>query len=265
MHVASFAFPTLLALGLALPAVAQESPPLEQPPPEEQAPPPEQAPAPEPSSTETTTMESTSMEPLEYQPPPVSPVFGFVAGGPSIPLGSTGDRFNTGYAFNAGLGFNFNQYVGAQVEAFWSHHGVNTELFNVTDLDAEHRMQYGTLDVVGNFVRAGPFTAYVLGGGGLYYRRVEITEFVGTAVVPVCDPWLYYCFTDAVAVESVLGSRSSTDWGLNGGVGFSVRVAGGLKLYAEGRYHYIFGPEIINSSEKANGEYIPIMFGLRFE
>ncbi len=256
MHLASFAVSSLLALGLAQSAAAQEPPPLEQPPPEEQVPPPEQPPAMEPAAMD---------QPLEYQQPSVSPVFGFVGGGPSLPLGSTGDRFNTGYAFNAGLGFNFNRFVGAQVEAFWSYHGVNSDLFNVTDLDASHRMQYGTLDVVGNLVRSGPFTAYVLGGGGLYYRRVEITEFVGTAVVPVCDPWLYYCFTDAVSVENVLGSRSSTDWGLNGGVGFSVRVAGGLKLYAEGRYHYIFGPEIINSSEKANGEYIPIMFGLRFE
>jgi hypothetical protein len=66
-------------------------------------------------------------------------------------------------------------------------------------------------------------------------------------------------------VETILGSRSSTDWGLNGGAGFSVRVASGLRVYAEGRYHYMFGPEIAGSSENANGQYVPVMFGLRFE
>jgi opacity protein-like surface antigen len=254
MHLASFVVPGLLALGLARAAVAQEqSPPMEQPP-MEQAPPP----------VEETTV-TTEEQPLIIQQPTVAPVFGFIGGGPVIPLAEAGDRFNVGPGFNAGIGFNFNPYLGVQLEGFWSRYGVNGDLFNSTDLDADHRMQYGVLDVVANVVRSGPFTAYLLAGGGLYYRRVQLTQFAGTAVVPACDPWLYYCYPSAVSVETILGTRSSTDWGLNGGVGFSVRVASGLRVYAEGRYHYIFGPEIINSSDKANGEYIPVMFGLRFE
>ncbi|MBF5043099.1 MULTISPECIES: outer membrane beta-barrel protein [Myxococcaceae] len=254
MHLASYVLPGLLALGLAQPVAAQDQPPVETPP------------ADPGTSTSTTTHTSMETEPLEYSHTEhVAPVFGFVGGGPSIPMGKTGDRFNVGYGFNAGVGFNFNRYLGAQVEAYWSHYGVNGNIFNSTALDANHRMQYGTVDIVGNVVRSGPFTAYLLGGGGLYYRRVELTQFAGTTVVPVCDPWLFYCYPSAVSVETILGSRSSTDWGINGGVGFSVRVAGGLRLYAEGRYHYIFGPELANSNEHANGDYIPIMFGLRFE
>jgi opacity protein-like surface antigen len=218
----------LLALGLALPAAAQE---------------------------------------LELQEPSPSPIYGFIAGGASFPISNVGDRFETGYAFTGGVGFNVHRFVGVQLDAFWSHHSVKGDVFDTTDLDANHRMQYGTLDVVFNGVRSGPLTAYVLGGGGVYYRRVELTSFVGTAVVPVCDPYLFYCFADAVPVEGVLGSRSSTDFGLNGGIGLSLRVASGLKLYLEGRYHYIFGPEFTEGGEggRANGEYIPVMLGLRFE
>ena len=228
MRPTSVAFAVLTALGLALPAAAQE---------------------------------------LELQEPAPSPIYGFVAGGPSFPMSEAGDRFGTGYAFNGGVGFNFHRFVGAQLEAFWSRHGVKDEALNATDLDANHRMQYGALELVFNGVRSGPVTAYLLGGGGIYYRRVELTTFLGTAVVPVCDPWLYYCYTDAVPVEGVLGSRSSTDFGLNGGVGVSVRLGAGFKLYAEGRYHYIFGPEFDagDGGQRADGEYIPVMFGLRFE
>lgn len=218
----------LLALGLALPAAAQE---------------------------------------LELQEPSPSPVYGFISGGASFPLSDAGDRFDTGYAFNGGLGFNVHPMVGLQVEGFWSRYEVKASALDATDIDANHRMQFGALDVVFNGVRSGPFTAYLLGGGGIYYRRVELTAYAGTAVVPVCDPWLYYCYSDVVPVEGVLGSRSSTDFGLNGGVGFSVRVASGLKLYAEGRYHYIFGPEFTQAgdSQRANGQYIPVLVGLRFE
>ena len=256
MHLPSFVVPGLLALGLAQAAVAQEqSPPMEQPP-IEQPPPP----------VEETTV-TTEEQPLVIQQPSVAPIFGFIGGGPVIPLAEAGDRFNVGPGFNAGIGFNFNNHFGVQLEALWSRFSVNGDLLNTTDLDANHRMQYGTLDAVANVVRSGPFTAYLLGGGGLYYRRVQLTQFAGTAVVPACDPWLYYCYPSAVSVETILGSRSSTDWGLNGGVGFSVRVAGGLKLYAEGRYHYIFGPEFDagDGGQRADGEYIPVMFGLRFE
>lgn len=261
MHLASFVVPGALALALAQSAAAQEQPTgMEQPPPtEQQAPPMEQQPP--PAEEQTVTEEQT----LVIQQPSVAPIFGFIGGGPTIPLGDSGDRFNVGPGFNAGIGFNFNRFVGVQLEGFWSRFSVNGDLLNTTDLDANHRMQYGTLDAVANVVRSGPFTAYLLGGGGLYYRRVQLTQFAGTTVVPACDPWLYYCYPSAVSVETILGTRSSTDWGINGGAGFSVRVAPGLRIYAEGRYHYIFGPEIINSSDKANGEYIPIMFGLRFE
>lgn len=203
---------------------------------------------------------------MELQEPTPPRIFGFVAGGPSFPMSDAADRFSTGYGFNVGLGVNASRMLGVQAEAFWSHYGVDEGALNATDIDANSRMQYGTLEAVLRLGH-GPFGAYVIGGGGVYYRRVEITEFLGSAVVPTCDPWLYYCYPTAVGVEQVLGARSSTDFGLNGGVGLTMRVAGGLKLFVEGRYHYIFGPEFEGGgeSQRADGQYIPLMFGLRFE
>ena len=56
----------------------------------------------------------------------------------------------------------------------------------------------------------------------------------------VCDPWWYYCVPGGwVPVENIIGERSSTDFGMDfgGGVRFG-------KIYAEIRYHYIWGPTI---------------------
>lgn len=233
MHLARIIVPGLLALGLARPVAAQEP------------------------------VVTTTEPDFVLQEPGPSPIFGFVGGGASFPMADAADRFNVGYGFHAGIGYNFSRFLGAHLEGFWSYYGVQNEaLGGATELDANHRMQYGSIDAVAHLLR-GPFNVYVLGGGGLYYRRVEITQFAGTTVVPYCDPWLYYCYPSVVPVEQILGTRSSTDFGLNGGLGASVRLTRGLAVYLEGRYHYMWGPEV--GGQNINGQYIPVMLGLRFE
>jgi hypothetical protein len=82
-----------------------------------------------------------------------------------------------------------------------------------------------------------------------------------------CDPWWYVCYPGGfVPVENVIGERSSTDFGMafGGGVNFG-------KIYAEARYHYIWGPEVENqvnpletTGQKANGQFFVTTFGFRF-
>ena len=76
-------------------------------------------------------------------------------------------------------------------------------------------------------------------------------------------------------VENIIGSRSSTDFGMDfgGGVRFG-------KIYAEIRYHYIWGPTIeaqtptVNplvtagstaslAGRNANGQFLQTTFGIR--
>jgi hypothetical protein len=126
-------------------------------------------------------------------------------------------------------------------------------VLDATGTNGYHSMQYGDLNAVFNVLPLGPLGVYVLGGPGIYHRRVEITEFAGVGTVPYCDPWLFICW-------------SKTDFGLNAGLGVSLRLFGGpLSLYAEGRYHYIFGGHIDTpaGSRSVDGMYMPIVFGLR--
>ena len=196
------------------------------------------------------------------------PHVGFnIGGGLSFPLSYGADRFYTGGAFQVGVAYNFNRYLSVQGEYLYSGHGVQSDVLSSSDLDGYHSMQYGDLNAIYNVLPARPFGIYVMGGPGIYHRRVEITRFAGVSAVPYCDPWLFICYSTPVGVEEVLGSRSRTDFGLNAGLGFSLRLFGGpFRLYAEGRYHYIFGGTVDlpgGGTRKIDGQYLPVVFGLR--
>ena len=67
-----------------------------------------------------------------------------------------------------------------------------------------------------------------------------------------CSPWWYYCVPGGfVPVDSVVGDRSSTDFGMVFGAGVNIAASDAASVYLEFRYHYIWGPEI-NPSEAAS-------------
>jgi hypothetical protein len=113
---------------------------------------------------------------------------------------------------------------------------------------------------------------------GVYYRPIKVTT-PGVGYAPgYCDPWWYVCYPGGwVPVENIVGERSSTDFGMafGGGVRFGA-------IYAELRYHYIWGPTIEGvpqvenpivtdpsntaslAGKKANGQFLQTTFGIRF-
>jgi hypothetical protein len=87
------------------------------------------------------------------------------------------------------------------------------------------------------------FGAYVIGGGGMYYRRASLSREVVVATGTVCGPtWLYWgytCVSGDVTQDQTLISAGSTAFGGNGGAGFTIRINDeGYKFYVESRYHY---------------------------
>ena len=133
-----------------------------------------------------------------------------------------------------------------------------------TDFFGNMNMQYGTVNLVAR-KPSGSVRPYFVAGVGVYYRPIKVTT-PGVGYVPgYCDPWWYVCFPGGfVPVENIVGERSSTDLGMDfgGGVQFGT-------FYAEVRYHYIWGPTVDTSatggtSQKANGQFLPITFGFRF-
>jgi opacity protein-like surface antigen len=214
------------------------------------------------------------------------PVHFSLGGGFTVPNSDVRDHLGNGYNFNIGLDFAVKPAI--YIEGLYSFNGLGDKRISIpvsptpfattvpTDFSADMNMQYGTANVI--FQRPeGGFRPYGLVGMGVYYRPVKVTT-PGVGFVPgYCDPWWYYCVPGGfVPVENIIGERSSTDFGMDfgGGVRFG-------KIYAEIRYHYIWGPTIeaqnpqVNplvtpsltgdlAGHKANGQFLQTTFGIRF-
>jgi opacity protein-like surface antigen len=207
-----------------------------------------------------------------------------LGGGYTAPNSEVRDRLGDGYNFNFGVDFDVTPVFA--IEGLYSFNGLGEKNIQIpvsptpnpggvpTDFFANMNMQYGTVSGIVQKPE-GQVRPYGLVGLGVYYRPIEITT-PGVGYVPGwCDPWWYVCYPGGfVPVENIVGSRSSTDFGMvfGGGVRFG-------PVYAELRYHYIWGPKIeglpsqlpaiqaINSSlagKNANGQFLATTFGVRF-
>ena len=202
------------------------------------------------------------------------PVQVSLGGGWTIPNSDVKDHLGDGYNFNFGVQVNVSPVIG--IEGLYSFNGLGEKRISIpvspnpgdtpvpTDFFANMNMQYGTANIV---LRApeGNVRPYGLIGMGVYYRPVQVTT-PGVGYIPgYCDPWWYICYPGGfVPVDNIVGERSSTDFGMDfgGGVNFSA-------IYAEVRYHYIWGPTVNTpgggtSTQKANGQFLQTTFGIRF-
>jgi len=209
-------------------------------------------------------------------------------GGYTQPNAEVSDRLGGGYNFNFGLEVQVNPVVS--IEGLYSFNGLGQKRLSIpvvpqpldtagvpTDFFADMNMQYGTGSVIVQKPE-GTVRPYGLVGMGVYYRPIKVTTPAVGYAPGYCDPWWYVCYPGGfVPVENIVGERSSTDFGMafGGGVRFG-------PVYAELRYHYIWGPTIEGATlpsqpivgdptgtgslagHKANGQFLATTFGVRF-
>jgi len=209
-------------------------------------------------------------------------------GGYTATNGEVGERLGDGYNFTFGVDVAVTPVVS--IEGLYSFNGLGEKRISIpvspvvnpladqtvpTDFFGSMNMQYGTASVIVQKPE-GSVRPYGLIGMGVYYRPVKVTT-PGVGFAPgYCDPWFYVCYPGGwVPVDRIVGDRSSTDFGMafGGGVKFG-------PVYAELRYHYIWGPTIegqdlgVNplitsdysslAGQKANGQFLATTFGVRF-
>ncbi len=203
-------------------------------------------------------------------------------GGHTQPNAEVSDRLGGGYNFNFAVQVNVTPIIG--IEGMYSFNGLGDKRLTLpvypapvesggvpTDLFADMNMQYGTASLIVQKPDGG-VRPYGVIGMGAYHRPIHLTTPGVGWVAGYCDPWCYVCYPGGwVETTNVLGERSSTDFGMafGGGVNFGV-------VYAELRYHYIWGPEVqptvptqpiagvSTDTRKANGQFLATTFGLRF-
>ena len=199
-----------------------------------------------------------------------------LGGGFTAPNSEVRDHLGDGFNFNLGVQVNVTPVIG--IEGLYSFNGLGDKRIVLdvsatpqdpgvpTDFFADMNMQFGTVNLVVQKPDGG-VRPYGLVGMGLYYRPIHVTT-PGVGWVPgYCNPWWYVCYPGGlVPVDVIVGERSSTDFGMDfgGGVNFGA-------VYAEVRYHYIWGPEVEVPSgstpptqRKANGQFLATTFGVRF-
>lgn len=185
----------------------------------------------------------------------------------SFPLGNSSDAFSPGGGFALGVQFRPLPVFGVGLEYSFSWYDVKNDAIPKADLDGLHTLQYWDLNATVRLVHKSGFGFYIVAGPGIYHRYADITRFAGVGVSTYCDPFFFYCYPAAVPVDEVIASRSSTDFGINGGLGAYYAFNPPAKLYLEVRYHHIWGPTFTTPAgdkRDSDGDYLPILLGLQF-
>jgi opacity protein-like surface antigen len=213
-----------------------------------------------------------------------------IGGGFTGVYGAGADRLGNGGNFTLGVLFHTKSPISFQAEYGWNGmkqkqlvlpvfgvvNPLEGETGTPTDFFLDSNMQYGSANAIFSPKTDGRVAPYGLVGAGVYYRPVTVST-PGVGYTSVCDPYWYVCYPTLVSVENVVGSRSSTDFGMNFGGGVNFRMTDHASIFFEIRYHYIWGPTFegaqvnplitgssASTATKANGQFLPITIGFRF-
>jgi hypothetical protein len=216
--------------------------------------------------------------PASAQDKPVDINIGF---GFMFPTGDIGSSFDMGWNGTIGGTFNITEHVGFMADYTYARMNGPDRTIPISSapglaaltngiIESNHQMHFGTFNIIYKAQSEDrPFGGYVLGGLGVYHRIVQLTSpSVGYATV--CDPFWYVCYPTAVSIDTIIGDRSSNDFGINFGGG--ITFGSDAKFYVETRYHYVWGPEVTTPGASAvcgsdcstNAQYFPVTFGVRW-
>src|SRR4029078_11246972 len=87
---------------------------------------------------------------------------------------------------------------------------------------------------------------YLIGGGGYYHARADVTSPVLAYMPPYCD-YYWGCWPGGVVpADKIIGEHKDDTGGINAGVGFTFRLRSEVQFFVESRYHYILlhGPDL---------------------
>ncbi|HJR62529.1 MAG TPA: outer membrane beta-barrel protein [Gemmatimonadaceae bacterium] len=170
-----------------------------------------------------------------------------IAVGANVPRGDFNDGVATGLVLNGILGVRLGPTIGVRGEAFWSRSDIDSPLIrrvgNAVLPPGDADAVSGNVDVIAGVANIVLSTSaplvqpYVIGGVGLYRRRVE-QDISGT-------------------IDEFRTLRESeNDVGFNAGAGVRLSL-GGMAAFLEARYHSI-------NTDPERTTFIPVTIGVAF-
>ncbi|MBA3342094.1 MAG: outer membrane beta-barrel protein [Gemmatimonadaceae bacterium] len=146
-----------------------------------------------------------------------------ISAGAAIPTGDFSDVYNTGFNGTVSLGFNsVGTPLGFRVDGMYNKFGERDDLI-------VPRPDYTIIGANANLVYSLPgqgIRPYLIGGGGIYGQKPDVS-----------------------------GAETTTDFGVNGGIGAAFPLSG-FNTFIEARLHHIFSD--------VSTQFIPITFGISF-
>lgn len=198
---------------------------------------------------------------------PLGGAYYFVGASAGIPTSRSADVFKVGPGVTLGVGYRFTERFSAQVDYLFSSYGLKSDLIEQSDLTGSQRLQWSTLDASYELLPPDKIISVrILAGPAIYWRRVSIEEISGVELVTFCSPYTFFCFPSPTPTTTVLGSRSSSDFGFNAGLKLGVSLGYPTQLYLESRFHFIYGPQVETESgtRRANGYFLPVILGFNY-
>jgi hypothetical protein len=187
----------------------------------------------------------------------------------NIPVSSTAHVMGTGWGATGGVGYNFNLNNAVIGEFLWNRmYPSSRVLLPLQTAASQSSILNGNSNLyalTGNYryeLSGQKFGTYLIGGGGWYFRKNWLSRQVTVGPGTICTPaWLWWgfaCTSGTVTANQTLATSTTSAWGVNAGIGFTVRVGEApYRLYTEARYHYA-------PTEDINTQFIALTFGIRY-
>jgi opacity protein-like surface antigen len=192
-----------------------------------------------------------------------APLQWYIDAGPSFPTGTTADFLQNGWT--VGTGFTVQPDPGGpfaiRTNFSYSRFGATNALIDEGSVANQTQITGGNgqvlaadVDGVLRFPLNRGVHLYMMAGGGLAHRYVELTQNVGNGGLP-CGGWFSFC-GPYTAGSVVAASDSQTHLAWNAGAGVDFALPGGQSWFVEARF------EEVETAQPT--QFIPVRVGLRF-
>lgn len=167
----------------------------------------------------------------------------------SLPLGPTSQTVHTSWGLVGGIGYNFSDHHSIVNEFMWSALYPSSsalEPLRITTGDNSIKGHSNLYTITGNYryeMRGAKLGAYIIAGGGWYYRTIGLSKLATSGSGSPCTPawkwWGFSCTSGMVTPNQTMGSYNSSAFGGNFGAGLTINVGEpSYRVYIEPRYHY---------------------------
>lgn len=187
----------------------------------------------------------------------------------NLPVGSTTQAAGVGWGATGGVGYNINPHHALIGEFLWNRmYPSGSALQHLQTADSQSSSLDGNSNLyalTGNYryeMRGPLLGTYFIGGGGWYFRKNWLSHDVIAGSDTVCTPawlwWGFVCKSGTVAANQTLATSTTSAWGVNAGIGFTVRVGEApYRLYTEARYHYA-------PTKGVSTQFVALTVGIRY-